>query len=158
MSAPPFASRRLRRALTACALGVLALGLLIYAVERDATRLQGVPPSLALSAGRAPWALLLRESFPSFVHTCTFALLGCAWFARSWRQAITIGLGLWAVDVSLELLQYPPLHDALASPRWVRRLLASTFDPHDLLASTLGVLAAWCTLAVGRRWQGNTRA
>ncbi len=158
MSAPPFVSRRLRRALTACALGALGLGLLIYAIERDATRLQGLPPSLALSAGRAPWALLLRDSFPSFVHTCTFALLGCAWFARSWRQAITIGLGLWAVDVSLELLQYQPLHDALGSPRWVRGLLASSFDPHDLLASTLGLLVAWCTLACGRRRQGKAQA
>jgi hypothetical protein len=155
---PAFASHRLRWALSACGLAAFVLGLSIYAIERDATRLSGVPPDLALSAGRAPWALLLRESFPSFAHTWTFALLGCTWFARSWRQAIGIGLTLWAVDVSLELLQYQPLHAAIDSPRWIRRLLASTFDPHDLLASTLGVVAAWCTLAAGRCWQGKSRA
>jgi hypothetical protein len=151
-----FLSRRLAWALTGWALGGFALGLLVYAVARDATRL--VPPGLALSAGRAGWSVLLRDNLPSFAHTYTFVLLACAWFARSWRQALAISLVVWLLDVSLELLQQPQLHERLASPPWARALFASTFDTRDLLASTAGVLIAWCTLAAGRRTQRKSIA
>ena len=137
--------------LSCAALLAFALGLLIYAVERDSTRLSFVPATWSLTKGHGGWRLMLQDSFPSFAHSYSLALIGCAWLARSWRQAMGIGLGLWGIEATFEILQHPPLHDWAGSPHWLRLLLVNHFDPKDLAASAIGVLAAWGSLAIRLR-------
>jgi hypothetical protein len=135
---------RLRLALAAC--GVFCLGLLVYAVARESTKVVALPWLVA-----AHDQALLRvasDSLPSFAHAYAFALAGCLWLVSDWRQAIRLGLVLWGVEAGFEVLQHAPIHDALHSPPIVRRLLVNRFDPQDLIAAAAGVAAAWATVAV----------
>ncbi len=111
-------------------------GMLLFAAQRH---------WLGLDATAMPTAL--RGCLPSFIHTYVFVLLAGIWLARSWPQVIALGLTFWAVDVTLEVLQQPAAHETLHIPRMFRRALTGTFDPLDLLAMSLGLLAAWASLA-----------
>jgi hypothetical protein len=153
--APPmpttvFSTRRMQYAMSAWALSAFAVVLLFYINGRNAPALNLLP---------SPWGVWVRGSGPSFVHTFTFALLACAWFARSWRETVSLGLLIWCVDVTIELLQMRSLHDLLGSTSWARALLVSTLDVNDLIATTLGVLAAWlCVAWAHHKQKGTTRA
>jgi hypothetical protein len=144
MNPPPFVARRQSRRLSAWALALFAAGWLVFAAQRHWL---GLAP---LALGDGP---VLRGSLPSFVHTYAFVLLGCVWLARNWRQAWIIGGLCWALDMALEALQHPAMHQWLGSPPWVRAALVSTFDIHDLAAITLGLAAGWLSLAWGRAGQ-----
>ncbi len=135
---------RLRLALAACC--VFCLGLLVYAVARESTRVVTLPWLAA-----AHDHVLLRavsDSLPSFAHAYAFALAGCLWLVSDWRQAIRLGLVLWGVEAGFEVLQHAPIHDALHSPWIVRRLLVNRFDPQDLVAAAAGITATWATVAL----------
>lgn len=145
-----FSTRRMQYTMSAWAFFAFAVVLLFYINGRNASALNLLPNS---------WGVLVRGSGPSFVHTFTFALLACAWFARSWRERASLGLLIWCVDVSIELLQMRSLHDLLGSAAWARTLLVSTLDVNDLIAATLGLLAAWlCVAWVHQKQKGTTRA
>jgi len=145
MPATPFIPPPLRLRLTLAAMGVFGLGLLVYAVARESTRV--VPAQWW--AGAQGHALMrgVSDSFPSFAHAYAFALAGCLALARDWRDVLRIGLVLWCMEAGFEVLQHAPLHDVLGTPQRVRRLLVNRFDPQDLVAAAAGIAAAGATLA-----------
>lgn len=141
MTHRPFIAPRFAGALATLALGLFAAGLWVFGAQRQWPGLAGQAAALW------PW---LRAGLPSFVHTYAITLLGCLMLARGWRHALGIGAAAWALDLLLEVLQHRGLHGWLGTPTGLQALLASTFDPADMAAITLGALAAWATLALAR--------
>jgi hypothetical protein len=139
-----------------------AFGLLVYMTDRSAAGVALMPNVLALGGGPMFGALGLW--LPSFVHPFVFALLGAALRAPGAAPAYGACLGWWAVNVAFEAGQHariaPRVAEALrelgVDGAWSRPLTGylsrGTFDVGDLIAATLGALAAAALLhAVHRR-------
>ena len=155
-----------RGALLAAA--VFALGVLVYMLDRRAGSAVGLPAFLFLGPGNSSAAVAgsapsvfgaLGGNLPSFAHAFAFSLLSCLvlpprlpWMASA--------CAFWAlVDAGFEILQQPMLAQAAAAalrrvqPPWPGlELVAAYFvngryDPLDLLASSLGAVAAFAVAA-----------
>ena len=156
------ASTAPRRALLAL-VGALALaiGLIVYLTERDPSRAALIPAAAALATG--PLVGVLGQWLPSFVHPLAFSLFTAA-ARRAWTPpAYGACLAWWAVNVAFEVGQHPVVAAPVAA--WLAELpqlgsiqallaayfLRGTFDPIDLLAATLGALAAAAMLRAVQR-------
>lgn len=130
----------------------LALGMLVYATDRDPAHALLFPALAALHVGPmfgAPGAWL-----PSFVHPLAFSLLSAAALPRRPRPAYGACAAWWMVNVAFEIAQHPKYSGAVAHA--VHRAfghgavadalagygLHGRFDPADLIAATAGSLAA----------------
>ena len=160
-SATP-ASTAPRRALLVL-VGALAIaaGLIVYLTDRDPSRAALIPAAAALSTG--PLVGVLGQWLPSFVHPLAFSLFTAA-ARRAWTPpAYGACLAWWAVNVAFEIGQHPVVAAPVAAwlaelpqPGSIPALLAAyllrgTFDPIDLLAATLGALAAAALLSTVQR-------
>jgi hypothetical protein len=151
-----------RRALLAL-VGALALaaGLIVYLADRDPSRAALIPSAAVLSTG--PLVGALGQWLPSFVHPLAFSLFTAA-ARRAWTPpAYGACLAWWAVNVAFEVGQHPVVAAPLAA--WLTALpqlgsipallaayfVRGTFDPIDLLAATLGALAAATMLRAVQR-------
>lgn len=141
--------------LIGAATAALAVGLLVYLVDRPAGTAWLMPQAGALRgpaglAGAASW-------LPSAVHAFAFALLSALLLPPRMPLYPVACAGWVLVDGLFELGQHPGiaaglsewLQDALppglAQPL-ARYFLAGTFDPADLGAVLLGGAAAWALL------------
>jgi hypothetical protein len=139
-------------ALPLAAVASLALAMLVYMADRSPARVALLPAVLALGIGPTFGALGLW--LPSFAHPFAFGLLTAALRAPDAAPAYGACLGWWAVNVAFEVGQHPDVAPRVAEAAqrlgfddgWTRPLtgylLHGTFDGGDLLAATLGALAA----------------
>ena len=90
----------------------LALGLLVYLADRDASRSLLIPAAAALSAG--PLFGELGQWLPSFVHPFAFSLFTAAARPPGSAPAYRACAGWWAVNVAFEAGQHPRVSAPLA--------------------------------------------
>jgi hypothetical protein len=151
--------------LVTAALIALALGLAVYLLDRPAGHAALLPA--AWSAATAPGVFgALGGWWPSFAHPFAFALLGQACCADGRRPAWGVCVGWWAVNMAFECAQHPAVAPTVAvallagfgaegvaatlARPVAAYLLRGTFDPGDLVAATLGALAAAGLIARAR--------
>jgi len=146
----------------------LVLGLLVYAIERDAARVAWMPSAATLPVG--PVFGALGQWLPSFVHPFAFSLLSAATRPADAPPAYGVCFGWWAVNVAFEIGQHPALNVALSG--WLQEVLGDgrgaqllagyflygTFDGGDIAAATAGAVAAAVILTLaGKRGESNAR-
>lgn len=161
-AAPPWAAPVLLVVMGCLA---LAVGLLVYVADRDATRVWLLPHSAVLHGG--PLFGALGDWLPSFVHTLAFSLLSAAALRRKAAPAYGTCAAWWAVNLAFEAAQHPQIRDRLAGvlrlaggpDGWTDALTGyfsgGTFDVGDIAAATAGALAAAAALWLVH--QGETR-
>lgn len=147
-------------------LAALALGGLLYLLDRPADRTYFIPRLLADAvqpSGELGLFGALGQQLPTFLHTFALCLLTAALLRVGWRGALGI-CGAWlATDALFEIGQQPNLAEWLVRhlPDWFRFIpvldntaayfLQGRFDPADLLSIVAGaVLALPVILATGR--------
>lgn len=146
----------------------LALGLLVYATERDAAHVALMPAAVALSVG--PLFGALGQWLPSFVHPFAFSLLWAATRPAGAPPAYSACVGWWAVDVAFEIAQHRSLNAPLSGlvrdifgDGYATQLIAGyfqhgTFDSGDIVAASAGAMAAALLLTiVGHKGESNAR-
>lgn len=141
------------------AMAALALGMLVYVVDRPPVSVYFLPHIGALADNHKLWFGALGDHIPELVHVYAFILLTAsiaAWPVRAWLLC-----GFWLViELLFEIGQRPPFAAQIAGaiPRWFQDVpvlensaayfLRGVFDPWDLVAIFLGTLAAYGTLAL----------
>jgi hypothetical protein len=130
----------------------LALGLLVYLLDRSPTRAMLIP-SIAALAG-SPVFGVVGQWLPSFVHPFAFSLFTAAALAPRARPRYDACVAWGAVNVAFEFGQHPllsgrlaeALQDTLGQTALTRAVanyfLRGTFDVGDVLAALAGALAA----------------
>ena len=141
----------------------LAIGCMLYAIERD-------PASVWLMPAAARWpgfgGLLprwLAGSLPTFCYVFTFALLTAACLGSGRGSAVAACASWLAVDLAFEIGQLPHLAarvaaswgDASGPMATPLRIVAAylrhgVFDPLDLAAAVLGAAAAYAVITARR--------
>lgn len=163
---PPEPSGR-AQAVPLAALGCLAMafGLLVYAADRNPSSVLLFPAFATLAGG--PHFGAAGSWLPSLVHPFAFSLFTAAAIASPKRPVYGACAAWWAVNVGLELAQHerlgPPIAQALhrlfgpAAPAdaLANYLLRGTFDSADIVAASLGSLAAAAVLAHVHRRTGR---
>ena len=142
--------------LTLIGVGSLALGALVYMLDRPAATVYLLPHALSF-AGPHRWFGVLGGHLPEFIHVYGFILLTVA-LGLSPRRVVPICAFWWVVDSLFEIAQHPAIAPHLAAwlPNWFQHLpildhtadyfLHGTFDPGDLVAIVLGTLVAYVTI------------
>lgn len=162
--APAALSHRAARAiLGATAVVALAVGALIYMTDRPSGHAALLPSALALGTGALFGAV--GRWLPSFVHPFGFSLLSAAIAAPAPRPAYGACVAWWLVNLAFEAAQHPTLRP-LVVRSWHEvaghgvptRLLPNylargTFDIGDMVAATLGALAAALLLWIVHRME-----
>lgn len=143
-------------------LAVLLLGTLVYALDRPpaetlitaATGLPSFTPGIFGPLGPV---------LPAFAHVFAFILLTTALIGNTRTVCLSACIGWWVVDSAFELGQHPsiaswlstylsPGPESLAIVNYtVDYFVYGTFDPWDLLAITVGGLAAYLVIEKCRR-------
>jgi hypothetical protein len=146
----------------------LAVGLLVYLTDRDASRAVLIPSVGALAASNVFG--MFGQWLPSFVHTFAFSLFTAA--ALPSRLAARYGAcAAWcAVNVAFEAGQHPQVGARLAEAlqRGFGRtaltrplanyFLRGTFDGNDIVAAVLGAVAAAAVLRLVQGLPENDHA
>lgn len=130
----------------------LALGLLVYAADRDPARAILFPALAAFQSG--PIFGAMGSWLPSFVHPFAFSLFTSAARPRSARPAHGACAAWWAVNVVFEVAQHQRISGSIAEAlqrlfghgavgdALANYILLGSFDRADILAATAGSLAA----------------
>ena len=130
----------------------LALGLLVYLLDRSPAQAMLIP-SIAALAG-SPVFGVVGQWLPSFVHPFAFSLFTAAALAPRPRPRYDACIGWGAVNIAFEFGQHPllsgriaeALQDTLGRTALTRSIanyfLRGTFDVADVLAALAGALAA----------------
>jgi len=156
--------RRQAAALVTIGLVALAVGLLVYLVDRDPSRAALIPAAAALVGGNLFGAL--GQWMPSFVHPFAFSLFTAATYPSRASAGYSACVAWCAVNVVFEMAQSPGINRAVAQAAegvlgrsWAARQLSNyvlrgTFDVGDLIAATAGAAAAAVVLYLvhRRRW------
>lgn len=134
----------------------LVLGLLVYMVDRPPGQAAMMPAVLAFGTGSLFGAL--GNWLPSFAHPFSFSLFSAALCAPASAPACRACLAWWLVNVAFELGQHAQFREAVVGnlqlildSGWLTQLVSNylqrgTFDVGDLIAATLGSLAAAAVL------------
>jgi hypothetical protein len=138
--------------LVATGLMAMAVGLLVYLIDRDPSHAALIPAVEAL-AGSSLFGVL-GQWIPSFVHPFAFSLFTAATYPSRASAGYSACAAWWAVNVVFEVVQYPGINWAVAEAAegelgraWPARLLSNyvlrgTFDVGDLIAATVGAVGA----------------
>lgn len=130
----------------------LAMGLLVYAADRDPARAQWWPALARL--GTDPLFGALGHWLPSFVHPFAFSLFTAAALPRAAAPGYAACAAWWAVNVVFELGQQAQISAGLSGallrafgPTGLAQALSNyfvrgSFDAGDIVAATAGALAA----------------
>ncbi len=146
--------------LVLAALGGLALGILVYALDRSPESVYFLPAAWPLAGDGDPWFGSLGVQLPELAHVYAFSLLTAAVLASSRRLALLGCAAWWALDSLVELGQHTTIspHIAAAVPAWFAGIpflentgpyfTHGTFDPLDLAAIAVGAVAAYFTIVI----------
>jgi len=150
-------------------LAALALGVLVYALDRPAARTYFLPDDLDLPAQLHGSFGALGQHLPTFLHVLAFCLLTAALLRVGRRGALAISAGWLLVDGAFEIGQHPAVAPTLArwTPAWFDRVpvldntagyfLAGRFDPLDLASIAAGAALALPLILVTRRYDPPSR-
>ncbi len=145
---------------TLAALGALAIGVLVYALDRLPESVYFLPTGWSLADGRHVWFGSLGGQLPEFLHVYAFALLTAAVLVSSRRLALLSCVGWWGLDTLFEIGQHPAVSPAItaALPAWFEAVpflentgpyfTRGTFDPLDFIAIAVGAVAAYFTIVI----------
>lgn len=115
-------------------LGALALGVLVYALDRPAGSVAFLPVGMAYDSG---FLGPLAGPLPTFLHVLAFSLMTVA-FLDPTRRARLAACGAWAgINWLFEAAQHPAFMEITGTG------MPGVFDPLDLLAALLGAAAAF---------------
>jgi hypothetical protein len=118
-------------------IAVLAMGALVYSLERPVDSVLFLPAALSLHDGQTYMPPLLGGPLPSFLHSLAFSLMTAAMLGPGPRNA-ALACAAWAtINTLFEFSQYPLFAKITGIG------VAGTFDPLDILAALLGALAAF---------------
>ena len=118
-------------------IAVLAIGMLVYLLERPADSVLFLPAALSLFDGQTHLSPLLGGPLPSFLHGMAFSLMTAALLGPGPRKA-ALACAFWAaINILFEFSQHAVIAKFLGGG------MAGTFDPLDILAVLLGALAAF---------------
>ena len=144
----------------------LAIGLLVYLLDRQPDRVYILSHGPSLVHGRHPLFGVMGGYLPTFVHVYAFILLTVAIAGSSNTRLLRI-CTLWFVIAALfECGQHPLLAPRIAAalPAWFARVpvldntaayfLKGTFDLLDLLSIALGTVAGYLTAVLIRNKVG----
>lgn len=148
---------------TRIVIGMMALcvGLLVYLADRRPEQtyfLYRIGVTHALDGGSSSLFGSLGQNLPAFLHVFAFALITAGILACGKRGSLIVVLGWLATDVVFELGQRFSGWAEVLVPQWFESLpilenvraffRAGTFDPRDLIAMTIGAMAAYSLLLV----------
>ena len=149
------------------ALGVFAVGALVYLFDRSAADIYFIPAWWHFADGTPGLFGLVGQCLPSFAHTFCFCLLISA-LLTPWRIApLAICVSWVAVEAFLELAQVGPAADRIMTllPVWLANwpilgnvpsyFLHGRFDPLDLTCIGFGGAAAYLTIILLNRIGGT---
>jgi hypothetical protein len=139
----------------------LAVGVLVYALDRPPGSVGFIPAELSLARGHAPYFGALGGQLPDAVHVYAFILLTLLVRPENAR-VVSVCTAWWLGEIALKLAQHPTVapYAAAASPGWFQHVpvlrnsaayfVRGTFDPLDLAAITIGAAAAYVTHRIVR--------
>ncbi len=168
--------RRADALLTFMAVGSLAIGALVYVLDRPATTVYLLPQALSLAAKQKAWFGAFGGPLPELVHVYAFILLTVVVSPWSRPALLPICGFWWAVAFLAEVGQLPTLAPRIAAlvPTWFQHIPVlsntasyfshGTFDLQDLVAVSIGSVGAFlsvnlvnansgkCPAGIERRW------
>jgi len=152
-----FAVRDGRQYVVSLAATALALGGLIYIIDRAPGSVYLFPAGISLYDGAPHWFGALGGCLPDFLHAFAFSLVTAILLGVSRATALACSAGWWLIDSLFEFGQHPAVSHALAAalPAWFEDIpvlmntaayfIHGTFDPWDIAAITAGSVCA-CVL------------
>ena len=159
-NAPVPRALRKHLAVELAALGALAFGVLVYALDRLPESVYFLPAGWSLAEGGVRWFGSLGGQLPEFLHVYAFALLTAAVLASSRRLALLSCAVWWGLDSLVELGQHAAISPQIAAavPAWFAGIpflentglyfTHGTFDPLDFIAIAVGAVAAYFTIVI----------
>ncbi len=154
--------------LALAALGSLALGILVYALDRSPESVYFLPAAWSLAGDGDRWFGSLGGQLPEFAHVYAFSLLTALILGHSRKGAWLSCAAWWTLDSLVELGQHAAIspHIAAAVPAWFVGIpflentgpyfAHGTFDPLDLAAIAVGAFVAYFTIVIyirGEDWR-----
>jgi hypothetical protein len=146
-------ANRDRPLLLAVAITALAAGLLIYAVDRDWATVAFLSPFADLQTEPQQWFGAAGKFLPSFLHACAICLL-LILALEPRRSGSLLVCATWCVTaLALEVIQLDRVYASLFAPLQAQAATGlldpvesyarlGVFDPADMIATTLGCIAA----------------
>ncbi len=139
------------------ALATLAIGVLVYVLDRPAGTAYFLPQSISFANGNHSWFGAWGGRLPEFAHVYAFILLTVA--VSPWPKRVLPACVFWWVLATLaEVAQHSALAPRVVAlvPDWFQQVpvldntasyfVHGTFDPWDLVAIALGTVSAYITV------------
>lgn len=154
-------ARRLRSdiLLALIALATLALGVLVYVLDRPAGTTYFLPQTMSFASRQHSWFGAWGGRLPELAHVYAFILLTVA--VSPWpKRLLPVCVFWWAVATLAEIGQHPAVAPRVVAliPHWFQQLpvldntasyfARGTFDPWDVAVIAFGTLSAYITV----RW------
>ena len=146
----------------ATAIGALAVGVLVYLLDRQPMSVYFIPDWISLVNNLNPIFGEIGNYLPTFIHVYVFILLTAIIVAPSPAWIIPICAAWFAIDSLFELAQITPIDQWIAGnvPDWFIGIpflentsayfIAGTFDVLDLLSIAAGTIAAYLTIRISK--------
>lgn len=143
---------------TIIGLSALTIGVLVYVADRDADQVYFLPAAYSFANESSAIFGQIGGYLPDFLHVYAFILLSCAALRPDRMGVIKISALWFLLDLFFEAGQHPAIASQLANnvPGWFLQvpILENTsayfrrgaFDPIDMVAITLGSIAAYLTV------------
>lgn len=145
----------------ACA--VLAVGVLVYLLDRSTSGAWLIPEWWSLVYDGPPVFGRLGQHLPTFIHVYAFILITASLLAP-WKHAPVVACATWvALDCVFELAQLDVIAVQIAArvPAWFAKwplldniaayFITGRFDLYDLYSIALGAIAAYLTIRFATR-------
>ncbi len=147
----------------AVAIGVLAIGVLVYLLDRQPGSVYFIPDWISLANNLSPIFGQIGHHLPTFVHVYAFILLTVVVAVPAISKLVPVCLAWFAIDSLFEVAQLNPIAQWIGShtPIWFSGIpfldntadyfLSGTFDMLDLLSIATGALVAYLTIVISTR-------
>lgn len=144
----------------AVAIGVLAIGILVYLLDREPGSVYFIPDWISLANSLSPISGQIGHHLPTFVHVYVFILLTTATLIRPLVRLTAICFIWFAIDSLFEIAQIATIAQWIAGivPAWFAGMpflentasyfLAGTFDILDLVSIAVGTIVAYLTIVI----------
>jgi len=140
------------------AVTVLALGILVYMLDRPSASVYFVPDTWIFSAATPSLFGTLGSYLPTFTHVFAFILLTAAVLRTPLRSPFAICAIWFSIEALFEVAQMDAIADVIDSivPLWFEDwplldnvagyFVAGRFDPLDIASLALGAAAAYAAI------------